>query len=89
MQKALRYALVAPLAILLFLAVAGALGALLGSMSGVSDIKQFGQAISVFGAVGFLLIFMTPLGRFLGAISNEASKASSKQGQLLKEKTNA
>jgi hypothetical protein len=50
----------APLAIFLFVAVAGAFAALIGALGGWVDVMEFGKLSAGFGALGFFAWLMLP-----------------------------
>jgi len=70
MRKILQLALIVPLALLLFMAIAGAFIALFGGMIGLEDVRTIGGLISGVGALGFFAVLLSPLGELLGSLSS-------------------
>jgi hypothetical protein len=68
MRKILQFALVAPLALLLFMAITGAFVALFGGVIGLGDVRTIGGVVSGMGALGFFAV--SPLGELLGYLSS-------------------
>jgi hypothetical protein len=87
-RTVLQYALVGPLSILLFLAIAGAVGVLVSALLDAEQFKQVFKGISAFGAAGFFLLIISPWGRGLRLISKAAADSGAHHEQL-KDKTNA
>jgi hypothetical protein len=85
MRKVLQFALVAPLALLLFMAIAGAFVALFGGLFGLEDVRTIGGVVSGIGALGFFAVLLSPLGELLGLLS---SIGSSQQAQSQATQTN-
>ena len=70
-RKILQLALIAPLALLLFMAIAGAFVALFGGVLGLEDVRTIGGVVAGIGALGFFAVLLSPLGEllsYLGAI---------------------
>jgi hypothetical protein len=59
---------------LLSLAIIGAIVALVGALIGWTEIKEAGGAMAGFGALGFIAVLGTPIGRLLGQMYRHASK---------------
>ena len=59
-QRILGLIQVVPLAITLFVAVAGAFLALIGALAGWVDVMEFGKVSAGFGALGFFAWLMLP-----------------------------
>jgi hypothetical protein len=70
MRKILQFALVAPLALLLFMAITGAFVALFGGVIGLGDVRTIGGVVSGMGALGFFAVLLSPLGELLGYLSS-------------------
>jgi hypothetical protein len=70
MRKILQFALIAPLALLLLMAIGGAFIALFGGVIGLEDVRTIGGAISGVGALGFFAVLLSPLGELLGSLSS-------------------
>jgi hypothetical protein len=51
----------APLAIFLFVAIAGAFAALVGGLAGWADVTEFGKLAAGGGALGFFAWFFLPI----------------------------
>jgi len=67
-RNVLQYALIGPLSILLFLAVAGALGVLASALLDAEQFKQIFKGICAFGAAGSFLLIISPWSRGLRLI---------------------
>jgi hypothetical protein len=85
MRKILQLALIAPLALLLFMAIAGAFIALFGGVIGLEHVRTIGGVISGVGALGFFAVLLSPLGELLGYLG---SIGFSQQAQSRAAKTN-
>ena len=70
MRKIPQIALIAPLALLLFMAIAGAFVALFGGAIGLDDVRAIGGVVSGIGALGFFAVLLSPLGELLGYLSS-------------------
>jgi len=68
MRTILGLAFVGPVAILLLLAIVGAVIALVGALADLASVKQIGATMSVGGAVGFFLFALSPIGRVGGLL---------------------
>ncbi|HEX7883968.1 MAG TPA: hypothetical protein VF499_14685 [Afipia sp.] len=82
MRKLLELALVAPLAVLLVIAVAGAFIALFGALAGMENVKVAGGVFAGFGALGFFALLFSPFGEILSALSAWAAGGSSRISQM-------
>ncbi len=69
-RKILQLALIAPLALLLFMAIAGAFVALFGGVLGLDDVRTIGGVVSGIGALGFFAVLLSPLGELLSYLSS-------------------
>ena len=85
-RKILQFALVAPLALLLFMAIAGAFVALFGGVFGLDDVRTVGGLVSGFGAIGFFAVLLLPFGELLSFLSDIGV---SQQAQSQAAQTNA
>jgi hypothetical protein len=68
MRKILELLSVLPFAVLLFLAIAGALVALFGGLAGFENARVLGGTISGIGALGFFALLLSPLGELIGLL---------------------
>jgi hypothetical protein len=57
----LAFVRLAPLAIFLFVAIAGAFAALIGGLAGWGDVTEFGKLAAGGGALGFFAWFCLPI----------------------------
>jgi hypothetical protein len=69
-RKILQLALIAPLALLLFMAIAGAFVALFGGVIGLDDVRTIGGVVSGIGVLGFFAVLLSPLGELLSYLSS-------------------
>jgi hypothetical protein len=87
MRKILEIVLLAPLAITLFLALAGAVGALIGGLAGWENLRISGGAVAGLGALGFVGWFVISavfqfhdiLNLFAPGKSNTSAQSSASQ----------
>jgi hypothetical protein len=86
LRKILQLALIAPLALLLFMAIAGAFVALFGGVVGLDEVRTIGGVVSGIGALGFFAVLLSPLGELLGYLG---SIGFSQQAQSQATQTNA
>ena len=60
-SKILAFVRFAPLAIFLFVAIAGAFAVLIGSLAGWGEVTEFGKLAAGGGALGFFAWFCLPI----------------------------
>ena len=60
-SKIFAFVRLAPLAIFLFVAIAGAFAALIGGLAGWSEVTEFGKLAAGGGALGFFAWFFLPI----------------------------
>jgi hypothetical protein len=86
-RKILATTLYAPFAILLFVALAGAVAALVGGLAGWENLKTSGGVAAGFGAVGFFA-WMFIAGQFAGLPEMFAPKTANNPAQPTVSQTN-
>lgn len=65
----LAFVMVAPFAITLFLAIAGAVVALIGAIGGFADLLHIGGSVSGFGALAFFVVLLSPWSNLASAFT--------------------
>ncbi|MFI0845508.1 hypothetical protein [Mesorhizobium sp. IMUNJ 23232] len=73
MRMILPIVFAAPYVIALFLAIAGAVVALIGAMGGFADLLRMGGAVSGFGALAFFVVLFSPWGNLAGVLMRSGS----------------